>query len=109
MFAGLLVVMLCGLTNGFIVAKIKVNAADHDARPRWAFSEASRCSLAARRSPLCPTSFRSLATKKLWGLYLLRRRSRSRLHLLLAHTRFFRQYYYIGSNAKAAELSGIRG
>jgi len=28
-------------------------------------------------------------------------------HYALAHTRFFRQYYYIGSNAKAAHLSGI--
>jgi ribose transport system permease protein len=29
-------------------------------------------------------------------------------HVLLTHSRFFRQYYYIGSNAKAAQLSGIR-
>lgn len=29
-------------------------------------------------------------------------------HILLAHTRFFQQYYYIGSNDKAARLSGIR-
>jgi ribose transport system permease protein len=29
-------------------------------------------------------------------------------HYLMAHTRFFRQYYYIGSNPKAAHLSGIR-
>jgi ribose transport system permease protein len=28
-------------------------------------------------------------------------------HLLLTHTRFFRQYYYIGNNATAARLSGI--
>jgi ribose/xylose/arabinose/galactoside ABC-type transport system permease subunit len=28
-------------------------------------------------------------------------------HYLLAHTRFFRQYYYVGSNATAAHLSGI--
>jgi len=28
-------------------------------------------------------------------------------HYGLAHTRFFRQYYYIGSNPKAARLSGI--
>src|SRR6185436_3483715 len=28
-------------------------------------------------------------------------------HYLLAHTRFFRRFYYIGSNAKAARLSGI--
>lgn len=26
----------------------------------------------------------------------------------IAHTRFFRQYYYIGGNARAAKLSGIR-
>jgi ribose transport system permease protein len=29
-------------------------------------------------------------------------------HYCLAHTRFFRQYYYIGSNPKAALLSGIQ-
>src|SRR4029079_5027876 len=28
-------------------------------------------------------------------------------HYGLAHTRLFRQYYYIGSNPKAAHLSGI--
>jgi ribose transport system permease protein len=28
-------------------------------------------------------------------------------HYFLAHTRFFRQFYYIGGNAKAAVLSGI--
>jgi ribose/xylose/arabinose/galactoside ABC-type transport system permease subunit len=28
-------------------------------------------------------------------------------HYLLAHTRFFRRFYYIGSNIKAARLSGI--
>jgi ribose/xylose/arabinose/galactoside ABC-type transport system permease subunit len=28
-------------------------------------------------------------------------------HLLLAHTRFFRQYYYLGANPHAARLSGI--
>jgi ribose transport system permease protein len=29
-------------------------------------------------------------------------------HYLLRHTRYFRQLYYIGSNAKAARLSGIQ-
>jgi ribose/xylose/arabinose/galactoside ABC-type transport system permease subunit len=29
-------------------------------------------------------------------------------HYCLRHTRFFRQYYYIGSNPKAAHLSGIK-
>jgi ribose transport system permease protein len=28
-------------------------------------------------------------------------------HLLLTHTRWFRQYYYIGANSQAARLSGI--
>ena len=28
-------------------------------------------------------------------------------HYAMAHTRFFRQFYYIGSNPKAARLSGI--
>jgi ribose/xylose/arabinose/galactoside ABC-type transport system permease subunit len=28
-------------------------------------------------------------------------------HYAMAHTRFFRQFYFIGSNAKAAHLSGI--
>jgi ribose transport system permease protein len=41
-----------------------------------------------------------------WGLLLLVVVA-VLFHYLLAHTRFFRQYYYIGSNAKAAVLSGI--
>ena len=41
-----------------------------------------------------------------WGLVMLVARG-GVVHYLLAHTRFFRQYYYVGSNAKAAGLSGI--
>jgi ribose/xylose/arabinose/galactoside ABC-type transport system permease subunit len=102
--AGLLVVMLCGLANGFIVAKIKVNPLITTLATMGVFSGVAFL-LGGTATPL-PDSVRQWPQKNYWGLYLFAAAAIV-LHYLLAHTRFFRQYYYIGSNAKAAELSGI--
>jgi ribose transport system permease protein len=104
MLAGLLAVMVCGLANGFIVAKIKVNPLITTLATMGVFSGVAFL-IGGTATPL-PDAVRSWPQKNYWGLYLFAAAALV-LHYLLAHTRFFRQYYYIGSNAKAAELSGI--
>ncbi len=104
MLAGLLVVMFCGLINGFIVAKIKVNPLITTLATMGVFSGLALL-VGGTATPL-PDSIRSWPQKNYWGLYLFVAVAIA-LHYFLSHTRFFRQYYYIGSNAKAAELSGI--
>jgi ribose/xylose/arabinose/galactoside ABC-type transport system permease subunit len=104
MLAGLLAVMLCGLANGFIVAKIKVNPLITTLATMGVFSGVAFL-IGGTATPL-PDTVRLWPQKNYWGLYLFAAAALV-LHYLLAHTRFFRQYYYIGSNAKAAELSGI--
>ncbi len=104
MLASLVLVMFCGLANGFIVAKIKVNPLITTLATMGVYSGIAL--LVGGTATLLPDDVRLWRQKNYWGLYLFSAVALL-MHYLLAHTRFFRQYYYIGSNAKAAELSGI--
>jgi ribose transport system permease protein len=103
--AGLAIAALGGLLNGFVIAKVRVNALIATLGTLGMFQGLALLI----GGPGVPFEARFAQTKLLgvqlpvWllgGLALIG-------HYGLAHTRFFRQYYYVGSNAKAARLSGI--
>lgn len=114
-FAGLIVAALGGFLNGFVVAKVRVNALITTLGTMGIFQGIALL-VGGPGITFLPDSFTQ------FGQFEFPQFTRFRLqapiyllfilavigHCCLAHTRFFRQYYYIGSNAKAAHLSGIK-
>jgi ribose transport system permease protein len=117
--AGLGVAVLGGLANGLLVAKVRVNAlittlgtlgifqglAILIAGPSIAnlpesFTRFGQTEVTVLRPPNAPPLALQLPVFYMLALAVV-------FHLLLTHSRFFRQYYYVGSNPKAARLSGI--
>ena len=124
--AGLAVASLAGLFNGVVVAKVKVNplittlgtmgiyrgvaillggTGKPYSEEFRSWGRTDQWSLDWLGEPLAGY-VREVFKVENWGLILLVIVALL-FHYLLAHTRFFRQFYYIGGNAKAAVLSGI--
>ena len=106
---GLALAALGGLANGLIVAKIRVNALITTLGTMFIFKGVAVL-VGGPGIAFLPESFTRIGQAEwlgvqspVWLLLLLALVA----HYLLAHTRFFRQYYYVGSKAKAAHLSGI--
>ena len=107
--AGITAALLCGLINGFITAKIRVNALITTLGTQQIFRGLAIW-IGGTNIPALPESFNKIAQSKILGIQgfvwimlvvvLI-------THILLSRTRFFRQLYYIGGNVKAAKLSGI--
>jgi ribose transport system permease protein len=107
--AGLAAGILCGLVNGFITARIKVNALITTLGTQQIFRGIAIW-IGGTNIPALPEGFNSIAQSKILGIQgfvwimgavvLI-------TYLLLSQTRLFRQFYYIGGNVKAAKLSGI--
>src|SRR5689334_17704632 len=107
--AGMLLGTLGGFVNGLLVAHARVNALIATLGTLGIFQGVAIL-IAGPSIANLPTQFTRLGQSELLGLqapvWLL-------LVLLLIthfglhHTRLMRQYYYIGSNARAARLSGI--
>lgn len=107
--AGLMISLLGGLINGLIVAKLKVNALITTLGTMGIFRGVAVL-VGGPGISFLPESFNKIGQSQLlgiqtpvWlmlGIVLL-------FQFLMSHTRFFRQYYYIGCNEKAAMLSGI--
>jgi ribose transport system permease protein len=108
-----------GFLNGFVVAKVRVNAlittlgtmgifqgiAFIVGGPGITFLPESFTQFGQFEFPKFSGELRDARLQApVWLLLVLAVVA----HYCLAHTRFFRQYYYIGSNAKAAHLSGIK-
>jgi ribose/xylose/arabinose/galactoside ABC-type transport system permease subunit len=102
--AALGLVALCGLFNGLVIAKVRVNPLITTLGTMGIFRGLGL--LIGGTDQRLPESMTSLPGKAYWGLYLCLLIAIV-FHYLLAHTRFFRQFYYVGANAKAAVLSGI--
>lgn len=106
---GLGIAALGGFLNGFIVAKVRVNALITTLGTMGIFKGIALL-VGGPGITFLPLSFTKLGQSVALGLqapvWLLLALGLL-AHYGLAHTRFFRQYYYIGSNAKAARLSGI--
>ena len=106
---GLCLAATCGFINGFIVAKVRVNALITTLGTMGIFQGVALL-IGGPGIVYLPDSFARLGQSRLlgietpvWTLLLLGLFG----HYAMAHTRFFRQFYFIGSNAKAAHLSGI--
>lgn len=109
-FIGLAIAALGGFLNGFVVAKVRVNALITTLGTMGIFQGIALL-VGGPGITFLPDSFTKFGQFEFLGLqapvWLLLVLAIA-AHYCLAHTRFFRQYYYIGSNAKAAHLSGIK-
>ena len=107
--AGLLVAAAGGFLNGLIVAKVRVNALITTLGTMGIFQGVALL-VGGPGITFLPESFTKFGQAEIGGIQapvLLMLALAVVAHYCLAHTRFFRQYYYIGSNPKAAHLSGI--
>ncbi len=109
MLAGLAIATLGGTLNGWIVAKAKVNALIATLGTMQVFRGVAVLVGGPGIANL-PAGFARLGQAEWLGLqspiWLMLGVAISGQYLL-AKTRFFRKYYYIGANSKAALLSGI--
>jgi ribose transport system permease protein len=99
----------CGLLNGFIVAKVKVNALIATLGTMQIFRGVAVL-VGGPGINFLPQSFSGLAQSNIMGIQApvwLMAFVVLMFHFLLTRTRFFRQYYYIGGNARAARLCGM--
>src|SRR5688572_1067513 len=106
---GLLVAAAGGFLNGFIVAKVRVNALITTLGTMGVFQGIALL-IGGPGITFLPESFTKFGQSEVFGIQapvLLMLGLAVVAHYCLAHTRFFRQLYYIGSNPKAAHLSGI--
>lgn len=106
---GLLIAALGGFLNGFIVAKVKVNALITTLGTMGIFQGIALL-IGGPGITYLPESFSQFGQadflglqSPVWVLIILALLA----HYAMSYTRVFRQFYYIGSNAKAANLSGI--
>jgi ribose transport system permease protein len=107
--AGLATAALGGLLNGFIVARVRVNALITTLGTMGVFQGIALL-VGGPGITFLPDSFSRFGQRELLGVQSpvwLMAALALLVHYLLTHTRFFRQCYYIGSNARAARLSGI--
>jgi ribose transport system permease protein len=107
--AGLCVAAAGGFLNGFIVAKVRVNALITTLGTMGIF-QGMALLIGGPGITFLPESFTRFGQAEVRGIQapvLLMLALAVVAHYCLAHTRFFRQFYYIGSNPKAAHLSGI--
>ncbi len=107
--AGLVVAALGGLVNGLLVARAQVNALIATLGSLGIFQGIAILIAGPSVSNL-PNGFTQLGQTEILGLQLpvwFMLGLAAATHYLLRHTRYFRRFYYVGSNAKAARLSGI--
>jgi ribose transport system permease protein len=105
----LLVAGAGGALNGFFVAKMRVNALITTLGTMGIFQGVALL-IGGPGITFLPESFARFGQSEflsiqapVWLLVAMAIAA----HILLTHSRFFRQYYYVGSNSRAAELSGI--
>jgi ribose transport system permease protein len=107
--AALAAAALGGAVNGVVVAHARVNALIATLGTMGIFSGLALL-LGGPGITFLPASFTRFGQLEVRGLqapvWLLAALA-VLAHYLLTHTRYFRQFYYVGSNAKAARLSGI--
>lgn len=107
--AGLAVAAAGGFLNGYIVARVRVNALITTLGTMGIFQGIALL-IGGPGITFLPESFTQFGQSEVFGVQapvLLMVALAVVAHYCLAHTRFFRQLYYVGSNPKAAHLSGI--
>jgi ribose transport system permease protein len=98
-----------GTLNGLVIAKVRVNALITTLATMGIF-QGIAVLVGGPGIEYLPASFTGAGQAEFLGVqspvWLMAGLALAG-HYLLAHTRFFRRFYYIGSNIKAARLSGI--
>jgi ribose transport system permease protein len=107
--AGLAIAALAGQVNGLLVARARVNALIATLGTLGIYQGVAIL-VAGPSIANLPRGFTALGQTEILGLqppvwFMLGLAAAA--HYLLRHTRYFRQFYYVGSNARAARLSGI--
>ncbi len=103
------VATLCGFINGFVVAKVRVNALITTLGTMQIYAGVAVL-VGGPGISFLPASFSRLGQTEFLGLQSpvwLMALVVSLFQFLLARTRFFRQYYYVGGNPRAARLCGM--
>ena len=100
----------CGLLNGFIIAKLNVVSFIATLATGMIYLGIAVMLAGTGWTDFPDPLFKALGQEKFLGIqlpvfYMIA--AFVIFSLLVARTRYFRQIYYIGGNAKAAELSGI--
>ena len=106
---GLVLAAAFGAVNGLVVAHLKVNALITTLGTMGIFKGVALL-IGGPGITFLPDSFSRFGRYEWLGIQSpvwLMALVAVLVHVLLAHTRIFRQYYYIGANAQAARLSGI--
>jgi len=108
--AGIATGTLIGATNGLIITRLRINALITTLAMSGILrgvtqiiSPSGVANLPDDFKPFGQTMFLGLQSP-FWAMVIVVLAT----WFLLARTRFFRQFYYVGSNAKAATLSGIK-
>jgi len=107
--AGLMIAAGAGAINGFFVAKLRVNALITTLGTMGIFQGIALL-VGGPGITFLPESFSRVGQSEILGLQLpvwLLGAGAIVAHILMSRSRFFRQYYYVGNNAKAARLSGM--
>jgi ribose transport system permease protein len=106
---GLVVAALGGLINGLVVAKLRVNALITTLGTMGIF-RGFAVLIGGPGIGFLPESFNRIGQSQLFGIQTpvwMMLTLALIFQYLMSRTAFFRQYYYIGANEKAATLSGI--
>jgi ribose transport system permease protein len=106
----LVVGVAIGLWNGVLVAKVKINPFVTTLASLSIFRGLSYVFTSGRNISGLPDSFQAIGQVQYFGVQLPIFYAVVLLivgEIVLRNSRFFRQYYYIGGNERAARLSGI--
>ena len=102
--------VIIGLWNGFIIAKLKINPFVTTLASLSIFRGLSYVITSGRNISGLPDGFQAIGQLRPLGVQLPIVYAVVLLivgEIVLRNSRFFRQYYYIGGNERAARLSGI--
>ncbi|HUI69362.1 MAG TPA: ABC transporter permease [Spirochaetia bacterium] len=102
--------VVIGLWNGFIIAKLKINPFVTTLSSLSIFRGLSYVITSGRNIAGLPDGFQAIGQLQPLGVQLPTVYALILLiigEIVLRNSRFFRQYYYIGGNERAARLSGI--
>jgi ribose transport system permease protein len=102
--------VIIGLWNGFIIAKLKINPFVTTLSSLSIFRGLSYVITSGRNISGLPDGFQAIGQLRPFGVQLPIVYAVVLLivgEIVLRNSRFFRQYYYIGGNERAARLSGI--
>lgn len=106
----LVITLVCGIVNGIIVAKLNVPSFIATLACSMIYLGIAIMLAGVGWTDFPDQTFRAIGQTKLLGIQLPVYYMVALVAIFsycVAKTRYFRQYYFIGSNIKAAELSGI--